>query len=119
MIIFPPTGSTAKEQEDGRQEHGSPGAPGKTECVTTDAGRETGIPESVAGFDEDGAVDRYIRGGLCVGKVMGAYVIRAAARVNQKRAKPRVKPENPDARRLHGASSAKKNAQTVKARPIR
>lgn len=45
--------------------------------------------------------------------------MRAAARVNQKSAKPRVKPENPDARRLQGASRAVKNAQTVKKRPIR
>lgn len=45
--------------------------------------------------------------------------MRAAARVNQKRAKPRVKPENPDARRLHGASSAVKKALTVKKSPIR
>jgi len=54
-----------------------------------------------------------------VEKVMETYVIRAAARVNQKRAKPRVRPENPDARRLHGASSAVKNAKTVKASPSR
>jgi hypothetical protein len=56
MIIASPTGSAAEEQEDGCQEHGSPGSPGETECVSPDAGRETGIPESVAGFDEDGAV---------------------------------------------------------------
>ena len=57
MIIASPTGSAAEEQEDGRQEHGCPGSPGETECVSTDAGCETGIPESVAHFDEDGAVD--------------------------------------------------------------
>jgi hypothetical protein len=57
MIIASPAGSAAEEQEDGRQEHGCPGSPGETECVSTDAGCEAGIPESVAHFDEDGAVD--------------------------------------------------------------
>ena len=57
MIIASPAGSAAEEQEDGRQEHGCPGSPGETECVSPDAGRETGIPESVARFDEDGSVD--------------------------------------------------------------
>jgi hypothetical protein len=57
MIIAPSTGSAAEEQEDGCQEHGSPGSPGETECVSPDAGRETSIPESIAGFDEDSSVD--------------------------------------------------------------
>ena len=57
MIIASPAGSAAEEQEDGCQEHGSPSSPGETECVSPDTGRETGIPESVAHFDEDGAVD--------------------------------------------------------------
>jgi hypothetical protein len=57
MIIASPAGSAAEEQEDGRQEHGCPGSPGETECVFTNVGCEAGIPESVAHFDEDGAVD--------------------------------------------------------------
>lgn len=47
------------------------------------------------------------------------YVMRAAARVNQKSANIVVKPETPDARRLQGASREVKNAKTVKTMPTR
>jgi hypothetical protein len=47
------------------------------------------------------------------------YVIREAARENQKRAKLRMVPESPDARRLQGARRAVKNAETLKKRPMR
>ena len=46
------------------------------------------------------------------------YVMSDAARVNQKSANVSVAPENPEARRLKGASRAVKNAHTVKKRPM-
>lgn len=50
---------------------------------------------------------------------LSAYVIKEAARVNQKRANPSVNPDSPDARRLQGARRAVKNAMTVKTRARR
>jgi hypothetical protein len=48
-----------------------------------------------------------------------SYVIRTAARVIQNRAKPRMRPDAPDARREHGASIEVKNAKTSKMRAIK
>jgi hypothetical protein len=50
------TGSAAEEQEDCCQEHGGPGSPGETECIPADVGGETGVAESIAGFDEHGTL---------------------------------------------------------------
>jgi len=54
-----------------------------------------------------------------IGVKWSAYVIRDAARVNQKRPNPSVNPDSPDARRLQGARRAVKNAMTVKTRARR
>lgn len=48
-----------------------------------------------------------------------AYVISAAARLIQKRAKVAIRPERPDARRETGAKRAAKNAKTVVASAIK
>jgi len=48
-----------------------------------------------------------------------AYVMRAAASVNQKRANIVMEPEIADARRLQGANREVTNAETVKKRPNR
>jgi hypothetical protein len=50
---------------------------------------------------------------------ISSYVIRAAAKVIQKRAKPRMRPDAPDARRDNGASMEVKNAKTSKMSAIK
>lgn len=47
------------------------------------------------------------------------YVINEAARVKKKRAMARTRPENPDARRLQGASREVKKAITSKKSAMR
>ncbi len=57
--------------------------------------------------------------GVHEGRGLFTHVIREAARVYQKRAKPKVTPETPEAKRLNGARKEVKKAMTAKIRPMR
>jgi len=57
VVASAATGSAAHEQEDGCEEHSSPGSPCEAECVPADLGCETSVAELIAGFDEDGTVE--------------------------------------------------------------
>ncbi len=52
-------------------------------------------------------------------RTQDTYVIKDAPKVNQNRALMVMKPEIPDARRLHGAKREVKKAKTVRVRPMR
>jgi hypothetical protein len=109
-----------EEEENHREEHGSPGAPCEAESVAANASIDIVVSELVTGFDEDSA-----------GKVVSiscldvvilrevTYVINEAARLNQNKANKVTTPENPAARRLHGARMDMKKPHTLKRRAKR
>jgi hypothetical protein len=50
---------------------------------------------------------------------MLTYVMRGVEMLKKNRATPIIRPDKPDARRLHGASSEVKSPKTVKTNAIR